>query len=152
MQTFFELLAALASGLFTGGALFIHFVEHPARMELGPALAIPSYAAMYKRAAKMQPLLAFLSFFSGAAAWLAGANAWWLISGIIMLLLFPYTFLLMMPLNRELADPGLDKNSSRAAELLAHWGNLHQYRALIGLIAFIIFLLLLRCDSREFQC
>ena len=112
-------------------------------MELGPTLAVPSFGAMYKRAAKLQPLLAFLSFFGGTAAWLAGANIWWLISGIIMLSLFPYTFILMLPLNKELTDPGLDKNSSRAAELLAQWGNLHQYRALIGLVAFIIFLLLL---------
>jgi hypothetical protein len=143
MQTFFELLAALASGLFTGGALFIHFVEHPTRMELGPALAVPSFAAMYKRAAKMQPLLAFFSFFGGTSAWLAGASIWWLISGIIMLSLFPYTFILMLPLNKELTDSGLDKNSPRAAALLEQWGNLHQYRVLIGLIAFVMFLLLL---------
>src|SRR5512139_3470479 len=102
MQTFFELLAALASGLFTGGALFIHFVEHPARMELGPALGVPSFAAMYKRAAKMQPLLAFFSFFGGVAAWFAGANGWWLIGGIIMGSLFPYTMVMMLPLNKEL--------------------------------------------------
>ena len=145
MKTVFELLAVLASGLFTGGALFVNFVEHPARMELGPVLGVPSFAAMYKRAAKMQPLLAFLSFFGGAAAWLAGANAWWLVGGIIMGSLFPYTIILMLPLNKELIDPGLDKNSPRALELLGHWGNLHKYRAFAALVAFVIFLLLLRC-------
>jgi hypothetical protein len=118
MKTVFELLAALASGLFTGGALFIHFVEHPARMELGPALGVLSFAAMYKRAAKMQPLQAFLSFFGGAGAWFAGANAWWLIDGIIIGSLFPYTLILRLPLNKELTDSGLDKNSPRAVELL----------------------------------
>jgi len=145
MKTVFELLAALASGLFTGGALFMHFVEHPARMELGPAMAVPSFAAMYKRAAKMQPLLAFLSFFGGAAAWFGGANAWWLIGGIIMGSLFPYTIVMMLPLNKELTDPGLDKNSPRTLELLDRWGNLHKYRAFTALVAFVVFLLLLRC-------
>ncbi len=122
----------------------MHFVEHPARMELGPALGVTSFAAMHKRAMKMQPLLAFLSFFGGAAAWLAGASAGWLLSGILMGLLFPYTFILMLPLNRMLTDPDLDKNSPRAAELLYRWGNLHKYRAWFGLVCFMIFLLLLR--------
>jgi hypothetical protein len=144
MKTVCELLAASASGLFTGAALFMHFVEHPARMELGPALGVPSFAAMYQRAAIMQPLLAFLSFFGGAAAWLAGANAWWLMGGIIMGSLFPYTLILMLPLNKELTDPGLDTNSPRAAELLERWGNLHKYRAYAALVAFFIFLLVLR--------
>ena len=144
MKTVYELIAVLACGLFTGGALFIHFVEHPARMELGPALGVASFAAMYKRAAKMQPLLAFLSFFGAAAAWFAGANAWWLTGGIVMGSLFPYTLILMLPLNKELTDPGLDKNSHRTMELLGHWGNLHKYRAFAALAAFVIFLLLLR--------
>jgi Anthrone oxygenase len=143
MKIFFELITTLAAGLFTGAALFIHFVEHPARMELGPAQGVSSFGAMYKRAKIMQPFLVLLSFFSGAEAWFLGANAWWLIGSIIMVSLFPYTFILMLPLNKELTDPGLDKNSSRAAELLAQWGNLHKYRVLIGLVAFVIFLLLL---------
>ncbi len=106
--------------------------------------AVPSFAAMYKRAVKMQPLLAFFSFFGGVAAWFAGANGWWLISGIIMGSLFPYTMVMMLPLNKELTASGLDENSPRAAELLDRWGNLHKYRAIAGLVAFVIFLLLLR--------
>jgi hypothetical protein len=144
MKTMFELLAALASGLFTGAALFLTFVEHPGRMELGPVLGIPSFAAMYKRATRMQPGLAFLSFSGGMAAWLAGANIWWLLGGIIMGALFPYTIILMLPVNLELISPGLDKNSLRAAQLLDKWGNLHKYRTLAGLVAFVIFLLLLK--------
>lgn len=122
----------------------MHFVEHPARMELGPALGVTSFAAMYKSAAKMQPLLAFLSLFGGVAAWLAGANALWLLNGLLMGSVFPYTIILMLPLNKELIDPGLDKNSPRAADLLQRWGHLHRYRTLIALVSFVIFLLLLR--------
>ena len=60
-------------------------------------------------------------------------------------LTLPYTIILMLPLNKELIDPGLDKNTPRAMELLDHWGNLHKYRAFAALVAFVIFLLLLRC-------
>ena len=143
MKIFFELVAVLASGLFTGGALFVHFVNHPAIMELGPARGQPFFAAMYKRAAILQPLLAILSFCGGAAAWWAGGGAWWLVPGILMVSLVPYTVLLMLPLNQELTEPGLENNPNRAVELLERWENLHKYRSLIALAAFVIFLLLL---------
>jgi hypothetical protein len=143
MQTVFELAAVLASGLFSGGALFVHFVDHPALMELGPARGLPCFAAIYKRAAKLQLLLALLSFSGSLAAWLAGAGAWWLVAGILMASPVPYTMFLMLPLNKELTDPGLENNPDRAMELLERWGNLHTYRSLIALAASVIFLLLL---------
>ncbi len=121
----------------------MHFVNHPAIMELGPARGLPFFAAMYKRAAKLQPLLALLSFFGSLAAWLAGAGAWWLAAGILMGSAVPYTMFLMLPLNKELTDPGLENNPDRAVELLERWENLHKYRSLIALAASVIFLLLL---------
>ena len=39
-----ESLAILASGLFAGAALYITFVEHPARMQCGTTLAITQFA------------------------------------------------------------------------------------------------------------
>jgi hypothetical protein len=39
-----ESLAILASGLFAGAALYISFVEHPARMLCGTTLAIAEFA------------------------------------------------------------------------------------------------------------
>ncbi|MFA4904561.1 MAG: DUF1772 domain-containing protein [Desulfobaccales bacterium] len=144
MRVILELLAALSSGIFTGAAFYIYFVEHPARLECGPALGVPEFAASYKRAKIMQPLLAFLGFFGGSAAWLTGAGVWWLIGGIIMGSLFPFTIILMLPINNELNNPSLDKNSPLAVELLSRWGNLHRIRALASLVAFVLFLLLLR--------
>jgi hypothetical protein len=46
-------LATLCSGLFAGAALYISFVEHPARMLCGTTLAITQFAPSYKRATVM---------------------------------------------------------------------------------------------------
>jgi len=48
-----ESLAILCSGLFAGAALYISFVEHPARMLCGTRLAITEFAPSYRRATVM---------------------------------------------------------------------------------------------------
>lgn len=50
----FQLVAILASTLFTGAAIYINLVEHPARMECGTALAATVFGPNYRRAAVMQ--------------------------------------------------------------------------------------------------
>jgi hypothetical protein len=143
MQIFYELTTTLAAGLFTGAALYIIFVEHPARLEYGPPLAVTEFVHSYKRAAVMQPALAFLSFAAGVLAWRAGSSLWWLLGGAAMGSLFPLTIIWMLPINRQLHDPGLEQDSHRAMALLTLWGRRHRLRCLIGLLSFILFLVLL---------
>ncbi len=144
MQTIYELAATLATGLFTGAALYILFVEHPARLECGPPLAVKEFTASYKRAKIMQPLLAFLGFSAAVLAWLSGSSIWWLIGGAGMGFLFPFTIIWMLATNKELHDPALDKDTARAVELLARWGRLHRIRCLISLTSLLLFLFLLK--------
>jgi hypothetical protein len=39
-MTILQILATLAAGLFTGAAIYINLVEHPARMACGTAAAL----------------------------------------------------------------------------------------------------------------
>jgi uncharacterized membrane protein len=144
MQVIFELTAALAAGLFTGAALYIIFVEHPARLEYGPPLAVKEFVASYKRAAVMQPSLAFLGFSAGFLAWLWGASFWWLLGAAGMGSLFPLTIIWMLPVNKQLHDPSLEEDAARAVTLLDHWGRWHRLRCLIGAASFTLFLVLLK--------
>jgi hypothetical protein len=144
MQMIYELIATLAAGLFTGAALFIHFVEHPARMECGPPLAVKEFIASYKRAAVMQPSLALLGFVAGYLSWQWGSSAWWLLGGAAMGFLFPFTIIWMLPINNRLHAPALETDPALGMELLGRWGRLHRIRCLIGFAAFLLFLLLLR--------
>ncbi|MBI4642907.1 MAG: DUF1772 domain-containing protein [Deltaproteobacteria bacterium] len=144
MQMIYELIASLAAGLFTGAAFYIFFVEHPARLEYGPPLAVKEFVLSYKRAAIMQPSLAFLGLLAGVLAWLSGSPAWWLIGAAGMGSLFPLTIIWMLPINKQLHDPFLDQDAARAIELLDNWGRWHRLRCLIGLGSFLLFLALLK--------
>lgn len=48
-----EMLATLSAGLFAGAAMYINLVEHPARIECGPGLAVTEFAPSYRRATVM---------------------------------------------------------------------------------------------------
>ena len=144
MTTVLESLAALSAGLFTGAALYITLVEHPARMECGTAVAVTEFAPSYRRAAVMQASLATCGFISALIAWLSGSGKSWLIGGILLGSVIPFTLIVIFPTNKKLLDPSLDKNSELAARLLTRWGKLHAVRSFLGLASFLVFLYSLR--------
>lgn len=136
-----ESMATLGSGLFTGASLYINLVEHPARVQCGTALAVTEFAPSYKRAAVMQAALAALGFI--AATWLLGSSVYWLVGGLLLGAVIPFTFIAIFPTNKQILDPSLDKESTRAGELLHRWGRLHAVRSALSLASFAIFLWLL---------
>ena len=134
------MLATLSAGLFAGAAIYINFVEHPARMECGTALAVTEFAPSYRRATVMQVALAVLGFLCASAAWLTGHSNWWLVGGIVLLAVIPFTLLVIFPTNKQLLDPALDKNSELASQLLIRWGRLHAVRSVLSLASLLLFL------------
>ena len=68
------LLATLAAGLFTGAAVYITFVEHPARVSCGSALAVTEFGPSYKRATVMQASLALVGASAGIGRWAMGGG------------------------------------------------------------------------------
>ncbi len=139
----FALIATLSAGLFTGAAVYITFVEHPARMECGSALAVREFAPSYRRAAVMQAALAAVGFLSAGAAWLAGMGASWLTAGVLLGAVIPFTLVVIFPTNKRLLDPSLDAGSQAAVELLTRWGRLHAVRSALSLTALVVMLLAL---------
>jgi hypothetical protein len=138
-----ELLATLCSGLFTGASVYINLVEHPARMQCGTALAVTEFAPSYKRAAVMQAALAALGFACASVTWLFGSPWQWIFGGLLLGAVIPFTLLVIFPTNKQLLDPGLDKDSQLAAHLLTRWGRLHAVRSVLSFASFVIFLWLI---------
>src|SRR5207245_759040 len=89
----FRLMAILGAALFSGAAIYINLVEHPARMECGTRLAATVFGPSYRRAALMQVILALLAAVGGAGAWLTGAPWKWLLGAVFILAVIPYTLL-----------------------------------------------------------
>ena len=140
MNTIFEFIATLSAGLFTGASLYINFVEHPARMSCGTSLAVTEFAPSYRRATVMQVLLAVLSFLSALVAWRREAEINWLIGGVLIFIVIPFTAIAILPTNKQLLSPSLDKHSLYARRLLERWGRLHAVRSLVSLTSLVVFL------------
>jgi hypothetical protein len=135
-----ESLFLLCSGLFAGAALYITFVEHPARMSCGTTVALTQFAPSYKRATIMQASLAALGTIAAIAAWLQGAPTTWLTGGLLLGAVIPFTLIVILPTNNRLLDPSLDKGSELAKQLLQRRGKLHAVRSGLSLISFLTFL------------
>jgi hypothetical protein len=137
----FEMMAVVCAGLFAGAANYVTFVEHPARMECGTAIAAAQFGPSYRRAAIVQASLAMLGFAAALFAWRPDRGLALLIGGIVLGSVVPYSLLVVFPVNRRLLDPTLDRNSAEAATLLVRWGRRHAGRSLLGGAAFILLVL-----------
>ena len=84
MRQIAEFIAVLSCALFAGAAVYITFVEHPARMQCGVEIAATEFAPSYRRATVMQATCAAVGLLSSLAAWLAGATFWWLVAGVLL--------------------------------------------------------------------
>ena len=101
-------LALVTAALFAGAAFYVNFAEQPARLALDDRAALIQWQRSYGRAAVMQAGLAMLGFLLGLAAWWwEGRDLRWLVGALILLAPWPYTLLVIKPVNDKLkaADP-----------------------------------------------
>ncbi len=138
-----EILATLSAGLFAGAAIYIDLAEQPARKQIDIAAALAEWRPSYKRAAVVQPLLAAVGFLSALAAWLMGASVWWLVGGVLLVAVIPYTLIVALPTNNRLLDPAIEKDPDLARRLLVRWGRVHTVRSVMSLATFLVFVMLL---------
>ena len=143
MREIAEFIAVLACGVFTGAALYISLVEHPARMECGIEIAATEFPPSYRRASVMQATLAALGLLSSVVAWLRGATFWWPAGGVVLSAVIPFTLIVIMPTNKQLLSQTLDRRSAQTEQLLARWGTLHAVRTVLSGAALLLFLYLL---------
>jgi hypothetical protein len=136
-----HLIANLCSGLFTGAALYINLVEHPARMEVSIPAAVAEFAPSYRRAAIMQASLAIVGALAAFTAWWSGAGISSLGAAVTLLSVVPFTLVVIFPTSKQLLDPALDPSSAKAKHLLIRWGNLHAVRSVLGLVSFVLLVL-----------
>ena len=143
MVAVIEFIAVLSCTLFTGAAIYINLVEHPARMDCDTKTAATVWAPSYRRATVMQASLAILSFLAGVSAWLLGSGILWLAGAVVIGLVVPFTFIAIMPTNHQLLEPGRDLASDETRKLLEKWARLHAVRSVLSLVASMIYLVLL---------
>jgi hypothetical protein len=63
----------------------------------------------------MQASLAILGSLLSVLVGAEEANIWWLAGGVFLVSVVPFILIVVMPTNRQLLDPSLNKNSDRTA-------------------------------------
>jgi hypothetical protein len=140
MRQIAEFVAVLACSLFTGAAVYLSLVEHPARMECGVEIAATEFPPSYRRATVMQAILAAIGLVSSIATWLAGASVLWVVGRVFLGSVIPFTLIVILPTNKQLLNPALDKHSAQTGQLLARWAMLHAVRSVLSGLALLLFL------------
>ena len=137
-----EIIAILACSVFAGAAIYITVVEHPARLACGTALAATVFGPSYKRAAVMQAALALLATLAGVAVAINEGAGLWFVGACLIFLVVPFTFLGIMPTNKQLLDPERERASEETQVLLEKWGRLHAVRSVSSFAASILYVYL----------
>lgn len=129
------ILSTVCAGIFCGAAVYINFVEHPARMACGTEIAVREFAPSYRRATIMQASLAVSGTILGLIAAWRLHDGWAALGALALGGVVPFTLIVIFPTNKRLLDPALDATSQQAAELLRHWNQLHAMRSALSAVA-----------------
>lgn len=126
-------LAIAAAAVFAGAAVYISLVEQPARLRLAAAPMLIEWKPAYRRGTMMQAPLALVAGLLGLlAAWQTG-RVEWVVGAVLMLANWPFTFALIMPVNRRLTATAPEAAGSETIADIGRWGALHGGRSLLGI-------------------
>lgn len=136
----FGILALAVAAIFAGAAFYVSFAEHPARVMLEDKPQLQQWKPSYERGALMQASLAVIGFLLGVAAWWQTRDELWLAGAIALVANWPYTLLIIMPVNNRLKEISLDEAGAESRTLLQRWGRLHAKRTMLGVLSMLLFL------------
>jgi hypothetical protein len=131
--------ALVFAALFAGGALYISLVEHPARLKLADAPSLAQWQPSYKRALPIQSGLALAGGAAGLIAGYLSADWRWVAGSVLLLANWPFTLLVIMPVNKRLMAMNEDEAGARSRAMLVQWGKLHNVRSALGAAAALVF-------------
>jgi hypothetical protein len=88
----------------------------------------------------MQAPLAAIGFLLALWSWWSGSGWAWLLGGVLIFAVIPFTLIVIRPTNNLLMSDQIEISSPEAAHLLRRWGRLHAVRSALSLLAFLVFL------------
>lgn len=133
-------LALIVAAVFSGAAAYANLVEQPARFRFDTQALLEEWKPSYKRGTMMQAPLALAGFALGLAAWWQTRDFLFLAGGIMMLANWPWTILVIKPVNAVLMATEPEQAGAQTKALIAKWGRLHAVRTAVGFVATSAFL------------
>jgi hypothetical protein len=129
------LYAFAAAAAFLGAAIYIGFVEHPARLKLGARAMVREWAVSDHRGTMLLTALSLVSAVLAFVQYRIGGDVRWTLGGLAILMSWPYEYYILVPLSIRLRAIGPEKASAPARNLMRDWGLLEWGYALVGLAA-----------------
>jgi hypothetical protein len=94
----------------------------------------------YVRGFAMQASLALVSALLGLLAFWLDRNWYWLGGALLIFANWPFTLMVILPINSRLQAADVEKPPPEVRELIQTWGMLHAVRTALGFAAFCIYL------------
>ena len=135
-----QLLALVNAAAFTGAAIYVSIAEQPARLELDDKALLAEWKPSYAHGAVMQASLALVSTAFGLLAFWMTRDWRWLAGALVILANWPYTLLVILPVNKRLNATPLDAANGETRDMIKTWGKLHAWRGALGLAATVVYL------------
>src|SRR6202047_712022 len=108
------LLALTVAAMFAGAAIYVNVAEQPARLTLDDRALLTEWKPAYKRGAAMQAPLAVVGFLFGMLAWWQISDSAFLVGAILIIAPWPWTLIVIKPVNDALLATDLDKAAAPA--------------------------------------
>lgn len=144
-----RLVTFTCAAVFAAIAIYISIVEQPSRLLLDDRAQLLQWASSYPPAMKIQGGLAILAGLSAIWIWFRSRNPLWLIGAILILANWPYTLLMLNPINHALMGMASSASAETSRTLVEQWGWLHATRSLLGLATAVLFAVALMRDSAQ---
>jgi hypothetical protein len=135
-----ELFALVTAAAFTGAAIYVSIAEQPARLELDDRALLAQWKPSYAHGALMQASLALVSAVFGLSAFWMTRDWRWLVGALLILANWPYTLVVILPVNKRLNATPLEAASAQTRDMIKTWGSLHAGRSALGLAATAVYL------------
>jgi hypothetical protein len=133
-------LALIVAALFTGAAVYVNAAEQPARLTLDDRAMLAEWKPAYKRGFAMQAPLALIGFVLGVIAAYVQSDWRWLFGAAVLLANWPFTLIVIMPVNNRLMAMDLADAGPESRALIKQWGKLHAVRSAFGAASTALFL------------